>query len=644
MEKKLLLFSLLFILPFMAIAQSENPIPQLFEVVGQDVSNSGKSVQALSGKMSERASNPMFIEIRKVKFPNLKKLADEKRMNDKSPAYFQFSIPKGKKAGTGKILAVPKHIEVDDDGNYTYNAELLYKKDLQGDLTLIHQDGKNFGSMTIGERSFKIEHVDGEGEFLIEFDTKKLIAKGSCAAEMGTGKSLESLNKTANKILSARSNNNGACVVRVLTLFTDAANNVSNPNQFAATAISELNQALRNSTINSNQLSFVNAGVQRLATLGNTGNVLTDNTNAQTNNQIITLREQAGADLVVVLINRNYTVVSGGQIFGINGIAPLDEYADEDLGYVAMVEADVSTKVFGHETGHMFGGRHETDTRTGTNLPNNLSETAKGHQWYKRNCFFCQKLYRKSVVADGGTDGLPRLYFSNPNVTEESQSRGPTGTTARNNFQQMLNARGVVSDYNDFEPLIVGIGGPFTVQVGSQYTMTSSVQNCGGTPTYRWERSEDGFNYYQVGTASTYSTFALPLNGNLVYFRLRVTCDGQTVTRTRTVFIEGGPGGPFFAKAELPESDNEISNSAVYPVPASSELNVLLTSDTDQEVTVKLFGIAPFSYEKRLFKGKIREGENSLLFDVTSIPQGIYQLMVHSNSGVMFEKRVLISR
>ncbi|WP_228027884.1 hypothetical protein [Costertonia aggregata] len=180
MVKKLLLFSILFTLPLIAIAQNENPIPQLFEVVGQDISGQGKSTRSVSDKMSKRANNPMFIEIRKVEFPNLKNLAEEKRMNEQSPAYFQFSIPIGKKAGTGKILAVPKHIEVDKEGNYTYNAELLYKKDLQGDLTLIHQDGKNFGSMTIGERSFKIEHIDGEGEYLIELDTEKLISKEAC--------------------------------------------------------------------------------------------------------------------------------------------------------------------------------------------------------------------------------------------------------------------------------------------------------------------------------------------------------------------------------------------------------------------------------------------------------------------------------
>ncbi|WP_228027995.1 M12 family metallo-peptidase [Costertonia aggregata] len=429
-------------------------------------------------------------------------------------------------------------------------------------------------------------------------------------------------------------------------MFTNAANNVSNPNQFATTAISELNQSLRNSRIYSSQLTFQSAGVQNVNLPGASNNILNDLANLQTNQTIINLRNQAGADLVVVLVNRNY--ISGLVL----GVAPLNDYGNEDTGYVAMVEADSSTKTYAHETGHMMGCRHdvEYDLISGqafnndANIPANLDVNSKGHQWYKRNCFFCQKLYRKSVVANGGTDGLPRLFFSNPDVTEESKSRGPTGTSNRNNYRQLLNARSVVSEYDDFAPLIVGIGGPSTVLVGQEYTMTSNVQNCSGSPTYRWERSDDGFNYFQVGTSSTYSTFALPLNGNLVHFRLTVTCDGQTVSRTRTVFIEGGPGGPFFAKTQLQEFDNETSSSTVYPVPASYEINVMVVSEHDQKATVSLLGIAPFSYQKKLFKGNLNNGGNPLLFDVSSIPQGIYQLIVHGENGIIFEKRILISR
>ena len=211
----------------------------------------------------------------------------------------------------------------------------------------------------------------------------------------------------------------------------------------------------------------------------------------------------------------------------------------------------------------------------------------------------------------------------------------------------MLNARGVVANYNSFEPLIVGISGPSTVNVGDQYTMTANVQNCSGSRTYRWERSENGFNYFQVGTSSSYSSIALPLfNGsNQLYIRLTVTCDGQTISRTRTLFIfDPSGGGGIFAQAALPELEEENVPSSVYPVPASSELNVHLASEIDQKVTVKLFGIEPFRYEKKLYSGKIKEGRNSLLFNVSNISQGIYELIVNGEKGVVFQKRILVSR
>ena len=146
-------------------------------------------------------------------------------------------------------------------------------------------------------------------------------------------------------------------------------------------------------------------------------------------------------------------------------------------------------------------------------------------------------------------------------------------------------------------------------------------------------------------TMSVFCTLPLFNGSNQLYIRLTVTCDGQTVTRTRTLFIfDPSGGGGIFAQAALPELEKENVSSSVYPVPASSELNIMLSSDIDQEVTIKLYGIAPFSYEKKLFKGKIREGNNQLIFDVSNIGQGIYELKAQASNGLLLEKRILISR
>ena len=633
--KTKILFIIAFVFASISMyAQENTSIPTLFEV---DSSNG--NTKRSGPKMQGLANNPINLEVRKLKFPNLMEMARQKKLNNESPSYFQFSLPKGKKNGLKNILAVPKHIEVDDNGNYTYNAELFVKKNLTGDLTLIHEDGKNYGSFTIGDRYFRIESYEGKGDFLIEKDAKKL-AKKACATEHKKKKKSKSSKSTSLGGLSAMASNSSSKIVRVLFLYTNAANIVSNPSQFANTAISEMNQALRNSKIYSSTLTAQNVGVINFNGLAAaTPNPINDMEAAQTNNQIIALRNQHGADLVVVLINRNYL------FGGLGGIAPLDDYGSASQGYVSFVEADVNTKTVGHEIGHMFGCRHDTDTRTGGNLPNNLSETAKGHQWYKRNCFFCQKLYRKSMVADGGTGGLPRLYYSNPNVTEESKSRGPTGTSSRNNYVQLKNATPVVSAYNGFTPMSVYITGPGTVNVGDNYTVGSSVQNCSGSKTYKWEKSTNGFSYYQVSTASSYNTYAYPYDGNLVYYKLRVTCNGQTITRTTTIYIEGA-GGPYYAKSTLLDEDvpDLESGMVIYPNPASDEINYLSDFEEDSEVTIILNGIAPWNYSKELFKGRVSEGRNSLLFSISNVPQGLYQLTVIKQGRKVFDKRLLVSR
>jgi len=676
MKKKLHILCFVLFVPIIGLAQNKEEneeIPVLFTISDkkETLTTSTRSTRAetssKNNKMRGMLNNPMHFEIRKMAFPNLMEMTNQGRTSKKSPGYFRFSIPKNKGKGKRKrkamknILAVPKHIEVGENGDYTYNAEILYKKELQGDLTLIHKDGKNFGSFSIGNRYFRIESYDDMGNLLIEIDPEEIKEKfcdtqsnynnyyGGKTSKQKSSKISKRKDKEINNIaniptVAPSSMMNGPKTVRVLALYTNAANAVSNPSQFAQTAVNEMNQALRNSTIYSSQVSYVLVGTANVTLGANTEDANDDLTTEQSNPQIIALRNQYGADLVAVLINRNY----GGSL----GIAPLDEYQDSNTGYVCFVEADSFPKVFGHEISHMMGCRHDTDSRTGNSLPNNLSETAKGHQWYKRNCFFCQKLFRKSLTASGGTGGLIRLFYSNPNVTEESKSRGPTGTSVRNNYLQILSAKNIVSEYNSFEPLLVGIDGSGFVNVGAQYTLTSSVTNCNGSPTYKWERSENGFSYFQVGTSSTYSSFAFPISGNQVYYRLTVICDGQTIVRTRTVYIFD-PDDPFggglqvktsINSLDLEDTESENQSMVMYPNPANNEINYTGHFDEEQKVTIMLYGVAPWGYQKKLFKSKVRKGRNDLLFNVSNIPQGLYQFKVIGKNGTVFEKRLLISR
>ena len=181
-----------------------------------------------------------------------------------------------------------------------------------------------------------------------------------------------------------------------------------------------------------------------------------------------------------------------------------------------------------------MGCRHDNDSRT--NEPN-LSNTAKGHNWFYRNWFLGPKKYQKSVVASGGTQGSRVLHFSNPSVKAHDKARDNTGTSSRNNFVQLRNAASVVSCYDPFDDMRVSISGPSTALSGESFTLSASVSNC-ASRNYRWEVSQDGFSYSYLGASSSVSYQSSPLSGYAnLSFRLRVTCsDGQVQTTFKYVY------------------------------------------------------------------------------------------------------------
>ncbi|MGF1557706.1 MAG: M12 family metallo-peptidase, partial [Flavobacteriaceae bacterium] len=465
-------------------AQEMRPLPSLFEVTGAPAANVRSSSNG--GKMGVMMANPMNKEIRKVKFADLHKMAFEGKLDKASPAHFEISIPKGRGTDAIKsVLAIPKYIEVKPNGDYEYSADLVKSKSDRGHIIIIHQGGKNFGSMTFNDRTFRMESDAVEGDILIEIDKKILDSPTSCGTsnftqndkKTGSNKTLPDLSG-----LASRAAANGSCEVRVLVLFTDNAARVSNPAQLAPTFIAETNTALRNSGIAATHLNFVLAGTQRVV-FNDRFSINADLVlpRAVTDTNIAALRAQNRADLVIVLTDGNYEARSELNVLlgSVLGIATLDEYSFANTGHMALVEADASGFTFAHEVGHLMGAKHDNDLRTignptaGLRLPPALTESAKGKTWFIRDCFICGRRDRKSMVAHGNTIGIRTPYFSNPAVTEP-RGRSATGAADRNNFAQLLRAAPVVSGYDNTPALIVGISGPGSVQLFTNYTLTAS--------------------------------------------------------------------------------------------------------------------------------------------------------------------------
>lgn len=620
-------------------AQTKPTLSELFQVKESqqpDAINFG-STQKKKGRLE----NLMYKEIRQVQFADID--LETERASPANRGYFRFSIPAGKRTkGTGNVLVSPVKIETMPSGDYTYIADLMTGQSGKGTLILSKKNGEIFGSILLEDRVFRIEQTESGEQILIELNQELLNSASACGTSEGS-----TINQTfSNATTEMNQNNCTSKIVRVLVLFTDRADNVSNPGQLATTLMNELTVSLSNSRIYSYNLRYQLVGTERFG-YQETGNAVTDLDNLVSNNDLNNRRLNARADLVVVLTDGNY-LVSGGQILG---IATLDEYSQPNDGHVAIVEADAGNVTFAHETGHLMGCRHDTDNRT--DVPN-LSNTAKGHNWFYRNWFLGAKKYQKSVVASGTTEGSRVLYFSNPDVKAHDKARDNTGTSTRNNFVQLRNAASVVGCYDDFDDMVVSISGPSSAQIGETVTLSASVSNC-PSRTYRWEVSYDGFSYGFLGTGSSVSYRIFPVdNYNSVNFRLTVTCsDGQTRTAFKFVYVENiDCGDPFIPCLQSVLNQDELAESNIqqspvslfiYPNPTSQEVTLAFSAPIGGRITVDAYSMLS-GKNHRLYQGRTKEVNNELILNVSNLNQGLYQLNVTLDGTEFGSQKLIIQR
>lgn len=614
------------------------PVRELFYPVQQP--SLSKTITSL--KIQQRLDNKLNKEVRYGHFTNFNDIAEKEKLNPrKEKPYFSFSISDGERTkGIKNILAIPTHIEFQNKNNYIYYADLVYGRHGAGSLILIYKDGHSFGSFKLGNRHFKIESLSENLQLIIELDNELVNSELACGVD-----SLIEMNSKDSMISQAEDKSTSCTskVTRVLVMYTAQAEAAADPSQAAYTYIAETNEALRNSTIFSGTFRYQLTDVIRINSFNERNDnlfesILNDLDDLVINPELNEERQNYNADIVVVLTDANYYY---GSIFGIAG---LNEYKDRDLGHVAISEIDVDGYTFSHEVGHLMGCRHDTDQRTGDDLPSNLSETAKGHSWFYRNWFLGRKHYQKSVMAVRDTEGTRVKYYSNPSVKAHKKARDYTGTSTRNNYQQIKEAASVVSCYDPFEEMSISISGAREVDLYSSFTLHAVVSNC-SEKTYHWETSTNGYTYYRAGTESSYTGF---LTSDLLFIRLTVNCsDGQTKTAYSSIYANYPGDGDFpeHRVVRKDKTDKKVVDSMVMVYPNAASDNLYLTSNFSEPKIVRVEIHSILTLEKTLLLRKNIESEpQKQTINISKMQQGLYEIKVFDNNKEIFSTRVLIHR
>lgn len=426
-----------------------------FEFLPND-RNSLQSAQLEKFKILER--NP---RIKKIHLTTIKNLVEHQK-----EGYFEFNLPELPETFTAKA----KFVEKKSDEDFKWSGQLT---DDLGQITLISEKGELFGHIAVADQFYELYPLGEDKYALVELDRSQFTTEECATVDSPSpGISGKDRNEPEDKRFI-----NCNLPIRVLVLFTanaDAA--VPDIIQTSMLSIFQTNNAFQNSAVSGNFAPITMAGPIQI-NFNETANIDNDVNTLAGRADIQTLRNNNGADLVVILTDGNYA--------GVLGI--VQQIGPNNATSYAIVEADAATGnyTFAHELGHLFGGRHEQCNINPFGACDNTAGDAHGYSFTyglfginKRHTIMHQLIPNYSRI----------LHYSNPNV---QYSGNNTGIVNQNN-----NARQI----NDQAATVAG----FRSFIGQ---LTASVITQGHVPA---------FGYYRCEAVATCGTAPILINGVLV--------------------------------------------------------------------------------------------------------------------------------
>ncbi|PJA95794.1 MAG: hypothetical protein CO129_09905 [Ignavibacteriales bacterium CG_4_9_14_3_um_filter_34_10] len=571
-----------------------------------------------SQKLEKLKKNKLYKSIELIKLGNVSKIS--KTNNGALP----IKIP----GITKSYVAKPVEIEYSSEENFIWKGE--FKKD-DGYIKLICKNGEIFGNIQINNRFFEIQSFEPGKNVIIEYNEKEL-------AEMTCGNNHEEPNTTESvsggKMLKSATTTTTRATVRVLALFTDAAQAaVTNINNTASLAISQMNDAISNSEVNYS-LVMTLASVQRLVFTENPNDIYGDVNSLSINATAANLRNTNEADIVILLTDGNYT----DGYYSYYGI--VDNIGPNNADAYAIVEADAATSsryTFAHEACHLFGGRHDND-------PSGTYE----HGYEFLTGIWPFRTERHTVMCTVSDE--PRImYYSNPDVDYKNKA---TGTSTSNDVARKLEIEAsTVEGFRSFNPpLSVYISGPTKGNNSGTYTWYA-IASGGITPySYSWNYSLDGYSYSPTISQSSSYTGSLPYNNDLF---LRVTVgssDGQSAVDFHTTINQGIEE---LLKSTTNSSDiidtlniksEAISNLSteftIYPNPTTNFSTIIYNVNKDGLVSLEILDVNGRKI-KTLLNSKQEKGRYSFEFDMTNCESGIYLCKLSINGQVYSNKFIV---
>lgn len=549
--------------------------------------------------------------IKTITIVNVKKLIEHQK-----EGFLPFKLP-----GIQDVLvAKANSVEIKSEGEFTWSG--LFE-DRSGQVILISEKGGLYGHISLDNLIFELYYLGDGYHALVELDTKQFTSE-----ECGTpDKPIDNGDKDKEKGIDDKNGRwtNCALPVRVLVLFTgNALAAVPDINQTATLAITQTNTAFTNSAIFSNSIQVSIAGPIQL-NFTETTDITADFSRLANDPTAQALRNENGADLVVLLTNGSYPTA-----LGIAAIGPTNPFS------YAIVQATAATGTFtfSHELGHLFGGLHQQCSIFQSSGCDDTPGFAHGFAFGSNTTLMHQLRSGSNRV----------LNYSNPNVSISSNATGIAATN--HNSRQVTEQAPTVSAFRQFVGALTASANVRKTypSPGTEQYRCEAVATCGQGPiSYEWRVSTDGFGYGGVMSISEFYTISIP-ECSYYYVWLRIySTDGQAANHYFTIGTPPGRYCQIARRAEISslfESEKQDETIRIYPNPAQSEINSQFFISSPEQVSVELLDIRGTKLISTTDQLDI--GWHTKKLSTETFSNGFYILKVQKQSGSVTRKVIIV--
>ncbi len=544
----------------------------------------------------------------------------------------------------GEVTFKAVNVEYVDTSDYSWYGEIepidTTTPCMEGNLLLMSKNGETFGTMRIGSNHYNIEDLTGGIQAIgkVYFDTMAPLTCG------GTDFSSEGGS------VQPREFN---CDIRVLIMYTTSADQqLGNVQTLAQQCIAITNQAFQNSAVYAESARLILAGVEEFSPYSEAGRSFTTvHNNFRSNPTVLARRAATGADLVVLLVNRN--IMDHDEVAGLaTGVGA----GNPNVAFAVVKALNANDGyVFSHEVGHLIGAHHQPCNATPVNADGCVPVTAMGfnraHSWVKTYFGGLLQINRNSIMQ---SQVLPSVvkHYSNPNVKYLGI---PTGiANERDNARIIRNNGCIIANYRqEFqEDLSATIIGNNISCENTQEFFSASVSGPPspiGSYTFNWQVSYDGgITFGNTISTGVDATITMPAAGSLVVIRLTVSVAGQSVIVFHTIQVLSSIDGAACTRSQQSDEKLETQSSMdkndlfISPNPSGGIFNLnIFASGKSATCVLEAFDNKGMKV-KSVFEGQINNKETQITFDGSDLPAGVYWLRLRTPSDIVTRKFTVI--